>query len=352
MNLKSKPSVSLSFSILRAEIEKANHTLTTFILWMTASGPTVAVQLVRQAILWERSPRRPGVAVAAIATLLGCLVPSAYLHAQILQAKYHFRLLQGQGTPVCGALLKRLQVTKFQAPPYCGIPENDSVSGFAYLHRVPLTESEIVELFPKVFSFTFKQNQYAVPRQSRAAEIKNYIQGGTVRVWRYVPEISVENDGKPDNVAVWQGAGIYPGESSSFQCGETWRVNDPPDGVRTTQMALVLTSGDRAIDQKRTKQLFGNPGKAKPYILAYQRMGGGLAPFGPLGGEMGFLEYKGTYYIYAFDGAVLTDRHADLAAKDMPNSLMVYVRKPSTVRQVCRYRMRVSLPAQPGEEQK
>lgn len=63
------------------------------------------------------------------------------------QLRYEFTLQKGQGVPVCEAYVLRLRATRFARPPYCDRPENDSVPGFAKLARVPLTRTEIENVF-------------------------------------------------------------------------------------------------------------------------------------------------------------------------------------------------------------
>lgn len=280
--------------------------------------------------------------------MFACGIPQSVL-GQIVAATYQFRLQHGQGTSVCDAFLERLKTTEFIYPPYCGIPESDSVPGFTKLHTVPLSEHEIVELYPKVSSFTSMQNQELVPPRASPQEIRAEYDARELSAWKYSPEISVENNGKPDNVIVWQGAGISLNPSLA-QCGETFRVIDPPDGVRTPQIAFVLTPDDSAIDEPRTTELFGDAGKPAPYIQVYRM--DGVALFGPLGYEMGFIEYKGTYYSYAFDGVQLDQRSNSRigsgpggvrAEAQLRNTLSLYVRHESGIKEVCTYRVVVYL---------
>jgi hypothetical protein len=90
-------------------------------------------------------------------------------------------------------------------------------AGFETLHRVALTEDEIVALFTHVRGFARWQNEDNVagedPRQFRA-----FYEGGDTLAWRYEPKVSVNNDGQPDNLIIWQGIGLYQGGISGEGC--------------------------------------------------------------------------------------------------------------------------------------
>ncbi len=65
---------------------------------------------------------------------------------------YHFTLIQGKGSAVCEAYLKRLNTADYSTtPPYCNIPEETQVPGFTPLHRVQLTAEEITDRSDNTF---------------------------------------------------------------------------------------------------------------------------------------------------------------------------------------------------------
>jgi hypothetical protein len=285
--------------------------------------------------------------------ILGCVAPLSEVLAQppgILHATYHFRLIRGRGVSVCVAFLKRLQVTHFTKPPYCGIPENDVVPGFSFLHRVPLSKSQIVELFPKVFSFTYKQNQDVVPPQSSPSEIRGLIEQNDINAWTYSPEIDVDNNGRDDNIVLWQGSGNFVGVPTDVQCGAIGGVSllAPPDGARTSQIPLVLSKDDQRIDEHRTRELFEAPGIHPEVVPGLQNLSD--QEFVPLGEEMGFFAYHRAYYIYAFAGHKVNQRRPDKVftqaqlireERKLNNTLSVYVRRDATVRELCAYQMSI-----------
>jgi hypothetical protein len=249
----------------------------------------------------------------------------------ILNANYHFILRYGRGVSVCDALLQRLNSTKFYKPPYCGIPEKTSVPGFTELKKVPLGIDEVVELFPRVVSFTQKQHRETDgPGWPGSLAREQY--GRKLLAWRYDPAISVDNDRKPDNVIVWQGAGVSFFPSREAECGEVGKNLDPEDGVRKPQVALVLTKGNQGIDEDRTRKLFGNP-HPEPQPI---EMDG--KPFSPLGYELGFFEYRHFYYIYTFDENNVQIRDA---AAEQKNGLTVFIRHDGKTTRMCEYEWRI-----------
>lgn len=266
---------------------------------------------------------------------------------RILHARYQFRLIHGQGVPVCDAFLKRLRITRFVSPPYCGVPESSAVSGFSRLHREPLKEGQIVELFPKVFSFAYKHDQDAVPPEYSASAIRSLISHNVIIAWRYSPEISIGNDSTRDNVVVWQGSRTYG--SSDVRCGEVVHDFELPDGARSPQIAFILSKDNRRIDESRTQELLGNPQKNPHLFPGFEN----LWPheFVPLGYEEGFFSFRDVYYIYAFDGAqlnqlrpaaVVPDAQTLQAQERLLNTLRVFVRQDATTKEVCAYRMGLS----------
>ena len=280
--------------------------------------------------------------------LLVC-VSSAFAQAPgIVRARYQFRLIHGHGLPVCDAFLTRLQITKFKNPPYCGIPESEAVPGFARLNRVPLTEGQVIELYPRVFSFTFKNGQDVVPQQESQAEIRRLVEGGGVIAWRYSPKISIDNNRKQDNVVVWQGSGIF--NSGEGRCGQVISAVDPPDGARSPQVPLILSADNRRIDERRTRELLGNPVKNPQLAPGFANLW--PQEFVPLGTQIGFLLFRDTYYIYAFDGTqlnqplhprVVPDADAARARERLLDSLTIFVRRDATIRAVCSYHMGMRL---------
>ena len=260
----------------------------------------------------------------------------------ILDATYRFRLIRGKGVPVCEALLQRLNFTSFRSPPYCGIPENDSVPGFSILHRLPLSEKEIVDLAQRVNMFMLTRSQnHPLPRGPRdfyVREVQEGLKFGNLLVWRYKPEISVDNDGQKHNVVVWQGPAVN-GVLGDVRCGEVYLPWEPPDGYRAIQMAFVIQPNGQKIDEKKTQELLGLPAQNIPKYLKQI----GFGSFVSLGDSLGFLEYRGRYYMHTFGPTIPWNLKKSIVrySHDYDNILSVLIRKSGRTRPVCEYRMTI-----------
>jgi hypothetical protein len=133
-----------------------------------------------------------------------------------------FTLIKGRGTPVCEAYLQRLNVTDYRANypspplPYCGIPENDDIPGFRFLHRVPLPSNLVVKMSGELSLLWHPPNPHLNERPVDDDGLPQWV-GSRMKAWRYNPGIDVDNDGIPDDIVVWQGYGL---SDSAAVCGE------------------------------------------------------------------------------------------------------------------------------------
>ena len=267
--------------------------------------------------------------------------------------RYRFTLTMGQGIPVCEAYLQRLNRTDFQkqdpfrpesSPPYCGRPEVESVPGFAVLNRVPLGATEINRLTGSVFNFThpndklptcqFKQGSHVCESTWPLPETQEELSRGALFVWRYTPRVDVSNDGRFNEVIVWQGSGAGYADAP---CGMIGLKFSPNAGFRQSQIAYVLTSDESVVDASRTERLFGHPFKA--YV------GTGMdgkefkitTTFRPLGTSIGIFKYRDTYYIDTFFdiwGDLENQRRGDFL---LANTLAVIVHKGTSTREICEF---------------
>jgi len=264
-----------------------------------------------------------------------------------VSAKYEFTLNIGRGVPVCTAFLARLKATEFQRPPFCGIPESDSIPGFSPLHRVYLSDDEIQTLYPRILSFYTELRQTDSIQKYKADEARART-GVSLLAWRYDPAISVQNNGKPDNVQVWEGIQI-PFGGSSDECGDvfTYGPTSVETGWRVYQTAFVLTPDNEQIDEARTKSLFGHP-KGQTVQLkggkSYK-----LEGFRAIGSSMGFFKFNGKYYLETFfnrtgdfDGrrAETDDLEARQPGTSVEDVLGVFLRMNGRTKEVCEYQMK------------
>ena len=248
---------------------------------------------------------------------------------------YHFTLIQGKGSAVCEAYLKRLNTADYSAtPPYCNIPEDTQAPGFTPLHRLPLTAEEIAIIRPGVTAFdvawnkgskiydegvTMWQNRYGNTPDVQRHGAEDLIRGGW-KIWRYDPPVDIDNDEERDNVLVWQaGQCGHPVQTQLFQT----------DGRKPT-LGYILASGNDRLDIPKTNEIFGH------------HPDGGYE-FRPIGPTIGIFKYQQLYYIdtFLFDGPVnqwgfLPYSHSE---SEQINTLAVFLRQHGKTRRVCTYHM-------------
>lgn len=273
--------------------------------------------------------------------------------------QYYFQLTKGAGTPVCDAYLERLNTTKYEKPPYCDRPENDSIKGFAKLNRVSLSPNDVHDLYPIILTFVGMANnknldwsdlkfQYQLTQtgQFKLSEegMKNLqmdLDAGWAKMWRYDPPIDIDNDGVLDNVEVWHGLPLDG--VGGTQCGEHMLrfPNDPP--LRQPQVAFVVTGNNDRLDVTRTEKIFAHPKGGYPIKMDGQWTVSNH--FRPIGRSMGIFKYQDTYYFDTFfDGwgdfedkrRTVYTRHKN---KEIVNTLAVFLHQDGKTKQVCEYLM-------------
>jgi hypothetical protein len=242
-------------------------------------------------------------------------------------ATYHFTLMKGKGKAVCDAYLERLNAVDYttlpEAPlsqPFCGLPENDEVTGFSKLNRVPLTLEERNRLLVNVHNFTHRNIQ--IP-PGRVKEFFSWSLGKVTQpIWRYQPRLDIENSGMPVDVVVWQGWGA---ESGTGACGVPYPTSHG-QAWRVVQQAYVLTADGSSVDEPKTSALF----------WTRSRSGAALEPIGQ---EVGILEFKGQYYFNAFSYGPRSFDSGQSNPK-IADTLGVFLHKDGESRRICEYRMR------------
>ena len=124
--------------------------------------------------------------------------------------RYHFNLTKGHGLPVCEAYLQRLNQTQFSYPPYCGRPESNVVPGFEYLDRRWMDKQDYDGLRIEVDSFLTNESPstyYVHHRQADGSDVFGPPDSWRFPIapaaWLYSDPVDIENNGKPDDVAIW-----------------------------------------------------------------------------------------------------------------------------------------------------
>jgi hypothetical protein len=263
----------------------------------------------------------------------------------VIIATYHFKMTQGEGVPVCGAFLDRLNTTKFSDPPYCGIPEKTSVAGFEPLTRVALTSQATVRLVPAIVEYMRNQIVWtpamAIPDQDKESFeiVSRWANAGNVNAWRYEPRVSISNDDVADNVVMWQEPG----------CGTASAIGSESSQVvdRAPTFAFILSADNQIIDDAKTAAQLGDPhGLYQPKAVGFVRVGHN--GFQPIGRHMGFFKYQGKYYMDSFldPEATLNLSSRTVAATTLAiaNTFVVFARDPDGTHKICEYKMHQTPP--------
>jgi|GEM_PF-3322439 len=260
---------------------------------------------------------------------------------EVDKSVYHFELKKGGGTPVCEALLQRLNQTHFEAPPYCDIPEDSTVPGFEWLQRKTPSERKEHQLYShaEVFSSTGGGGQDYTPAAEDYLYDRRYTGAGSPFskvIWLYGSPLDMENDGHPRDILVWQGLGHLPGP-----CGT--RVS-PGSGnySRVAQQAFVLSGNTGRIDEDETRDLFYRP-RERPKVPGDN--------YTPIGLTTSIFEYRGTYYFGGFydayrglDGDFSGERkwknsRETTFSSGLANTFDLFLRQNRKTRLVCDYVM-------------
>jgi hypothetical protein len=319
------------------------------------NGDTVAspneLRYVLRAKEFER-PRAPDVSISHskryVAFFVAILVSAISAISAIccgkdvadVNARYHFSLIKGKELPVCLAYLERLNAVDYYheaaesalSAPYCGRPENNSVSGFALLKRVPLTVTEARALLPSVFSFTHPG--LVGPNSGSAVyDFGRIVEPGQegLSIWRFDSKVDIENNGVPDDVIVWQGFGASLG---SGVCGVDYGHTGPWI-YRPLQLAYILTADGKMVDESKTQAIFGRQRRDNHDSPRHVEPG-----FRPIGTSISIFKFQDLYYFDAeYGGWAMRDKREGSYIKTI-NTFGLFLRQNGTTRNLCEVLMR------------
>lgn len=229
-----------------------------------------------------------------------------------------FEIVRGKDRPVCQAYVSALENmadgdAEFRERPWCPRNLNPSVEGFPPLDRTYITDlDKLITLRYRIESFMRSQDQYVGERAATTGnreayrrETESAIKYHQLAMWRYAPQLDIDNDGKGDNV-LWYTAGRC---DSSGPISTALVIADPPT---------------LAIDEDETRRLFGDP---RPYPIKTER-------FIQLhGGTLGVFRYRKRDYIYAWgdDAAWKKERSPRTTAR-------IYFRQRDKLSTICEVR--------------
>jgi hypothetical protein len=265
-----------------------------------------------------------------------CILVHAGATGAELTDHYHFRLVKGRQVEVCQAYAKRLNNTSFSSPPYCGRPEDDSVTGFVRLNRVDVGLNDEQARFGLVYNLEYPLPLGAVEpdgfrdiRNGKTRLSSNV--GGALNVWRYDPEVDLNNDGQPDNVWMWQGVefgGASPPCNSHF-------LIDPGAGLRLEQLPVIFTADNQAIDTNKTKAIIAHPTQTYDARLNTGNLYSSATPFRPIARSIGIFKYKDAYYFDGFFDVWGDAQNQRRGREGLANIMGVFLHKDHHTTQVC-----------------
>ena len=261
---------------------------------------------------------------------------------------FHYKLIKGADVPVCAAYLQRLNVTTYKmdswgnsSPPYCDRGEDDTVDGFAALHRVYLNADEIVAWSRRVWNFESGEcpssNELCNRRWRGSGPVisksdaVSALDKNLLVAWKYKSDLDVENNGNPERLLVWFGLwGGHPPCGGGYEFAGKEISNTP-----RPQHIYILDATGKRIEDQQTLTVFGKTGAkwrrpGEPNLRPYpgeKFRGENMQPF----------EYRGVYY---FDAAVVEEKNQE-AGDVMPHGLDVYERRKDATHLVCKVGMTV-----------
>lgn len=278
----------------------------------------------------------------------------------LAEQEYFFSLTKGKGIDVCEAYLERLNKTEYEKPPYCDRPEDDSVSGFSKLNRLPLLARDVRDLYPVLVGYYHTANserfnwhdpkiqeEFALPgRQFVLSEegvksVQQDMAEGWTKVWRYDPLVDIDNDGVPDNVEVWHG---YPLGGAGSQCGG-YVYKFPNEPLRMPQIAFAVTADGRRLDIVETEKMFAHPTGGYRFFSRQDKKWKISDNFRAIGERMGIFKFRELYYFDTFfDGwgdfeGKRRSEGTSHKEKNIVNTLAVFLHKDGKTKQICEYLM-------------
>jgi hypothetical protein len=242
--------------------------------------------------------------------------------------RYPFKMVKGRGLPVCEAYLQRLNQTEFPNLPACGRPENIDVPGFSWLNRVWISTVEFNRLSDSIVFFL---NNHTPSKNEGHRDYK-----GPIASFRYDPPVDIDNDGRPDNVLIFNDDN--PNESA---CGAFTHGNDRS---RWGQDAVILNAGGSQIDAARTTTVFGRSESAikSTGLPTYgHNLPDHRRDFRPIGTFVSIFKYRDKAYFDTFyDSLGLGNFQGERATNTDPrliDTLAVLLSEHGQTREMCEY---------------
>jgi hypothetical protein len=263
--------------------------------------------------------------------------PAKKRKTRSISSVYRFVMKKGQGVPVCEAYLQRLNQTAYEDHPYCGLPENDQVPGFARLNRAYLPTERVNDLYAAVEGFLrdapssrYYMKQLDGQMVPPSAEHPFLPPESKRSTWSYDPPIDIDNDGTPDDgFVIWN-----TDDRDRSSCGSFYG----PTALTARQFsqAVLLTADGGVVDKEKTTKVFSHPGHA-PWLSPDRNT------FWPIGYSYGVFEYRRSSYFETFfdnSGYIADFYNRRRNDSKLQNTLGVFMHKNGVTRQMCEYYVR------------
>lgn len=265
-------------------------------------------------------------------------------------ATVRVRLVKGHGVPVCEAYLQRINQIIFHEIPSCSRPDNDQIPGFTRLNRVPLTAAQVNHLYVSAYNLSHPlwpgdrvRPMHEAPLSypdivayygdadfKSAAKVKALTNKDNISVWKFNPEVDIENNGQPDNIMIWRN--FFP---------PTWNEVPVPCGVlidiyhgtgQLDQVPFVLNADSSKINVAKTNDIFGDATwLAKDKIAIEKKQYGPHQSIKPLGGSIEIFKYGDKYYFDTTDPVF----YGVTQVKTQENNIYIYLHEAGQTQQVC-----------------
>jgi hypothetical protein len=234
-----------------------------------------------------------------------------------------FNLNRGRGLPVCEAYLQQINQDKYKTYPECGMPQGSQIPGMFSPNRVWMSKGEIESIDGNIINFISQGTPESLHGKTRMPpgdyESMSY---------RFDKKIDVENNGRADNVLMWNH------DNRNFPICGNYSAGSP-EPVKFGAIGIILSDDGNSIDIKKTKTVFGNRRGGIYIDGGHDRYF--VSRFAPIGYSYNIFEYRSLIYYSTFlSGNYDFDRNADRSRR-IGDVFGVFLHKNGTTELVCEY---------------
>lgn len=253
---------------------------------------------------------------------------------------------RGANLPVCSAYVSQLERMATRNELNCGREEPQDSQRFTRQSRIQLSTAELYEISEQLFGFAehsdshyydkWRENQLAYCQDSANRQMcdlflkerrttesaggkwgepvnRNYLRGS--RAWRYESGVDIDNDGVRDAVLLWR----------REPCGA---VNYKGVIVSSPTYAFVMDPAYRAVDEVKTRRVFGHPVSTWPTGIVSEK-------FRFVGDQFGLFVFDGRAYFDTFLTSLSDFENRRSGDELLSSRLGVFLHMSGATQQVC-----------------